>query len=159
MKITNKYVFFWDGIYSQWYSAPMVIDDRTFNCCEQWMMYNKATFFEDYVTAEQVMKTKSPREQKELGRMVKNFDSNRWNKVCSGIVYKGNLAKFTQNEDLKKELLNTGNRILVEASPYDQIWGIGMGVEEEGIDNAINWKGQNLLGWALQLVKQELQNE
>jgi ribA/ribD-fused uncharacterized protein len=78
--------------------------------------------------------------------------------VNLGFVYKGNLAKFTQNESLKEQLLATANKLLVEASPYDQIWGIGMKEEDEGIDNPINWKGQNLLGWAITLVKQELNN-
>jgi ribA/ribD-fused uncharacterized protein len=122
------------------------------------MMHQKATFFNDTETAELIMLTSHPKEQKQLGRRVKNFDVNEWSKVNLGFVYKGNLEKFTQNEDLKAQLLSTGNKLLVEASPYDQIWGIGMGEEERGIDNPINWKGQNLLGWAITLVKQELQN-
>lgn len=159
MNITNKYVFFWNGIYSQWYQAPMRIDGVLYNCCEQYMMHQKALFFGDTETAEKIMLTSHPRDQKQLGREVKNFNKDRWDKVNLQIVYKGNYAKFTQNEDLKKQLLETGNKILVEASPYDQIWGIGMGEEENGVDNPINWKGQNLLGWAITLVKQELQNQ
>lgn len=159
MNITNKYVFFWNGIYSQWYQASMTIDGVLYNCCEQYMMHQKALLFNDIETAEKIMLTSHPRDQKELGRQVKNFDKNLWDKVNLQIVYKANYAKFTQNEDLKKQLLETGNKLLVEASPYDQIWGIGMGEEEEGINNPMNWKGQNLLGWAITLVKQELQNQ
>jgi ribA/ribD-fused uncharacterized protein len=158
MKITEKYVFFWNGIYSQWYQAPMTIDGVLYNCCEQYMMQQKALFFGDIDTAEKIMLTSHPRDQKELGRQVKNFNVDRWSKVNLRFVYKGNLAKFTQNEELKTELLATTDRLLVEASPYDQIWGIGMG-EEDGIDDPINWKGQNLLGWAITLVKKELQNQ
>ncbi len=156
---TDKYVFFWNGIYSQWYTSPMEIDGIKYICCEQYMMHQKALFFGDTDTAEKIMLTSDPRDQKQLGRQVKGFDKDRWDRVNLRIVYKGNLAKFTQNPDLKKQLLETGNRILVEASPYDQIWGIGMGEEENGVEDPINWKGQNLLGWAITLVKQELQNK
>ena len=159
MNITNKYVFFWNGIYSQWYQAPMTIDGVLYNCCEQYMMHQKALFFGDTETAEKIMLTSHPNDQKQLGRQVKNFNKDRWDKVNLQIVYKGNYAKFTQNENLKEELLATGNKILVEASPYDQIWGIGMGEEENGVNDPMNWKGQNLLGWAITLVRQELQNQ
>ena len=156
MVMTQKYVFFWNGIYSQWYQAPMTIDGVLYNCCEQYMMHQKALIFGDTETAEKVMLTSNPSDQKQLGRQVKNFNVDVWSKVNLQIVYKANFAKFSQNEILKHELLETKDRILVEASPYDQIWGIGMGEEENGIDNPINWKGQNLLGWAITLVKQEL---
>ena len=152
----NNYVFFWDGIYSQWYKATMVIDGITYNCCEQYMMHQKALTFGDTETAELVMKTESPRDQKALGRQVKNFDKAKWDSVCVGIVYKGNYAKFSQNVDLADELLATGNKIIVEASPYDTIWGIGMGEKEPGIKNPVNWKGLNLLGWSIMLVRKEL---
>ena len=154
--VKGNYVFFWDGIYSQWYNAPMVIDGITYNCCEQYMMHQKALTFGDTETAELIMKTESPRDQKALGRQVKNFDKAKWNSVCVGIVYKGNYAKFSQNVDLADELLATGNKIIVEASPYDTIWGIGMGEKEPGIKNPANWKGLNLLGWSIMLVRKEL---
>ena len=156
--MNKQFTFFWQGPFSQWHRANFTIDGVTYNCAEQYMMHQKALTFGDTETAELIMKTESPRDQKDLGRQVKNFNVDKWSKVNLKIVYKGNLAKFTQNEELKNELLSTGNRLLVEASPYDQIWGIGMGVEQEGNDNPINWKGQNLLGWAITLVKQELQN-
>lgn len=156
MKTTDKYVFFWNGIYSQWVHSPMVIDGVEYFSCEQYMMHQKALFFGDTEIAEKIMESLLPSLQKALGRQVKNFNVDRWNKVCVGIVYKGNLAKFTQNEEFKKELLETGDRIIVEASPYDQIWGIGMGEEEEGIEDPINWKGQNLLGWSIMMVRQHL---
>lgn len=158
MKITNKYIFFWDGIYSQWRIAPMIIDGVQYNCCEQYMMHQKALLFEDYDTARQILRTEIPREQKELGRKVKGFDKDKWDSVCMGIVYKGNYAKFTQNEILKGELIATGDRILVEASPYDKIWGIGMGEDDENIEDPSKWKGLNLLGWTITLVRQEIVN-
>lgn len=159
MKITNKYVFFWGEYPSQWYNANMTINGVTYNCCEQYMMHQKALMFGDTETADKIMATTDPRIQKSLGRTVKNFDKNEWDKRNLQIVYEGNYAKFTQNEDLKGELLSTGNRIFVEASPEDKIWGIGLHEVDPLVDDPMNWKGQNLLGWVITLVKQELQNQ
>lgn len=156
MKVTEQYVFFWNGIYSQWHKAKMVIGGIEYNSCEQYMMHMKAILFNDLEIAEQIMQEKNPREQKRLGRLIKNFDKATWDKNCFAIVYKGNLNKFYQNEDLKKELLSTGDKFLVEASPLDNIWGIGMTEEDPTITNPINWKGLNLLGTAITLVKHKL---
>jgi hypothetical protein len=157
MKITDNYVFFWDGIYSQWHISHMIIDGIKYNCGEQYMMYQKALFFGDHEIAQKVLSEKNPRNQKALGRQIVGFDKKKWDEVCMGIVYKGNYAKFTQNPELKKEMLSTGNKIFVEASPEDSIWGIYMDENETGIDDPKNWGGHNLLGWALTLVKHELQ--
>ena len=159
MKITDKHVFFWEGIYSQWHKAPMTIDKIEYNSCEQYMMHQKALLFGDTEIAEKIMQESNPREQKKYGRMIKNFDKALWDKNCLAIVYEGNLAKFRQNADLKEEMLNTGNRIFVEASPLDTIWGIGMSEDEMGIDDPSFWQGLNLLGQALTLVKNQLRNE
>jgi ribA/ribD-fused uncharacterized protein len=156
MRTTDKYVFFWNGIYSQWEFTPFNLDGYEYKTAEQYMMHQKALFFGDEDIAEKIMATDRPDEQKALGRKVKNFNADEWSKVCLGIVYKGNYAKFTQNEELKKELMETGDRILVEASPYDRIWGIGMGEHYEGIEDPMNWNGQNLLGWAIMMVRQHL---
>lgn len=156
MRITDKYVFFWNGIYSQWHKAPMTIDRTDFVTCEQYMMYQKAMLFNDKDIAHQILLTNNAKEQKSLGRMVQNFNKAVWDKACLSIVYKGNYAKFTQNEDLREQLLSTRDRILVEASPLDSIWGIGMGEDDAGVENPANWKGLNLLGQAITLVKQEL---
>ena len=157
MKITDNYVFFWNGIYSQWYKAQMTIDKMEYNSCEQYMMHQKALLFGDSEIAELIMNESNPKEQKKYGRMIKNFDKSVWDKNCLAIVYEGNLAKFSQNKDLKEEMLSTGNRIFVEASPFDNIWGIGMSEDSEGIENPSFWLGLNLLGQALTLVKQEIQ--
>jgi ribA/ribD-fused uncharacterized protein len=158
MKITNKYVFFWNGIYSQWHKAPMIIDGVEYNCCEQYMMHQKALTFNDLEIAKKVLQTSNPKDQKGLGRQIKGFDKDKWDSVCLGIVYKGNFAKFTQNPDLMSALLSTGDRLLVEASPLDKIWGIGMAEEDPAVDDPANWKGLNLLGWSITLVKQQLKN-
>jgi ribA/ribD-fused uncharacterized protein len=156
MKVTNKYVFFWSGIYSQWWKADMTIDDVKYNSCEQYMMHQKALTFGDTEIAKLIMTEENPREQKKYGRMIKNFDKGVWDKCCLGIVYKGNYVKFTQNEDLKAALLLTGKRIMVEASPLDNIWGIGMDENDPNVEYPACWKGLNLLGQAITLVKNEL---
>ncbi len=153
---TSKYVFFWNGIYSQWHMADMTIDGKTFNCCEQYMMYRKALLFGDMEIAKEIMETRYPKDQKALGRKIQGFDKAIWDKNSLAIVYRGNLAKFSQNEGLKKELLATGDRILVEASPVDNIWGIGLDEKAKGVEDPANWKGLNLLGQAITLVKNEL---
>jgi ribA/ribD-fused uncharacterized protein len=156
MKITNKYVFFWNGIYSQWYSSRMTIDGIEYNCCEQYMMHQKALTFGDTIIAEMILESSDPKEQKALGRKVSGFNKDKWDDVCIGIVFKGNLAKFSQNELLKKTLLSTDDKILVEASPYDKIWGIGLAEDHPDIEDPSKWKGLNLLGWSITMVKKEL---
>jgi ribA/ribD-fused uncharacterized protein len=153
MTITDKYVFFWDGIYSQWYPEDMQIDGTFYNCCEQYMMEQKALLFGDKETAKKIMKTSSPAEQKALGRSVKNFNRDIWDQHCMSIVIKGNYGKFAQPGMLRKDLIHTGNRIIVEASPYDKIWGIGMEENDPGIEDPANWKGLNLLGHAIMTVR------
>lgn len=159
MKGTKKHIFFWNGIYSQWHKAPMTIDRIEYNSCEQYMMHQKALLFGDEEIAELIMQETNPREQKKFGRMIKNFDKATWDKNCLAIVYEGNLAKFRQNADLKEQMLSTKNKIFVEASPLDSIWGIGLAEDAEGIDDPSYWLGLNLLGQALTLVKNQLRNE
>ena len=153
MKITDRFIYFWGGIYSQWAVAPMTIDGIEYNSCEQYMMHQKALLFGDTETAEEVMKTESPKDQKALGRLVKNFVESKWKRHCFSIVYRANLAKFTQNEDFKKFLMESGDRTFVEASPDDVIWGIGLFENAEGIEDVANWQGTNLLGFAITMVR------
>lgn len=164
MKATNElttenFVFFWNGIFSQWYASRFTIAGITYNCCEQYMMAQKALLFKDMEAYEAIMNTTSPREQKALGRAVKNFDTNKWNEVCREFVYQGNLAKFTQNPILKKGLMATEDKEIVEASPYDTIWGIGMGVEHPDIEDKNKWLGTNWLGEAIMRVRETLKQE
>jgi hypothetical protein len=158
MKITSKYVLFWDGIYSQWYKAPMTIDGVQYNCCEQYMMHQKALLFGDKEIADEVMKVTNPADHKDLGRRVKGYDDAIWKRHCLAIVYKGNHAKFTQNKDLEQQLVNTGTKTLVEASPVDFIWGIERGENDPLSLDPSAWKGTNLLGSAIMLVRNEIMN-
>lgn len=145
--ITNDYVFFWDGVFSQWYKYDIEIDGVVYNCAEQYMMAMKAKTFGDTASLTKIMKAKSPKEQKALGRQVANFDAAMWDCVAKNYVYKANLIKFSG--DLKQYLLDTGDRELVEASPYDKIWGIGMGVNHPDILDKSKWQGKNWLGECL----------
>ena len=142
-----------NGIFSQWYRADMTIDGRKFFCCEQYMMWSKAILFDDGETAEKIMLAKTPKEIKKLGREVSNFDQAVWDKNKLEIVIKANYNKFTQNGELLKRLLATGDRVLVEASPWDRIWGVGLGADDPDVYDRDKWKGQNLLGQALMAVR------
>lgn len=155
---TENFIFFWSNSspFSQWYKRNIIIEYKKFNCCEQWMMYSKAILFEDYVTAERIMSTSNPKEQKNLGRQVKNFDFHVWDKNCRDIVFKGNFAKFSQHEDLKKILIDTANKEIVEASPYDKIWGIGLSECDPRVTDKSQWNGKNWIGEAIMRVRYEL---
>jgi ribA/ribD-fused uncharacterized protein len=159
MKITDKYVFFWGGIYSQWYQSDMIIDGVSYNCCEQYMMHQKALTFGDTEIAEKIMAISNSKEQKRLGRLVKGFDKSVWDSKAFSVVYKGNLAKFTQNPTLMSQLMTTGNRIIVEASPLDNIWGIGLHEDNEDCLDPSLWKGTNLLGFAITAVRNTLKEK
>ena len=155
---TDKFVFFWRGFMSQWYPSMFVVDRIEYNCCEQYMMSEKARMFNDVETTEKIMASKSPKVQKDLGRQVRGFDPQKWNSDCRDIVWAGNLAKFTQNPELRAKLLATGDKILVEASPLDVIWGIGLEASDKRALNQTEWLGTNWLGEALMRVRSNIKN-
>jgi len=159
-EVENKeeFAFFWGGTMSQWAKSKFIIDGVEFNTCEQYMMYKKALMFHDYDIAEQVMNSKNPRDQKALGRKVKNFDKKIWEAYCRDIVYDGNVAKFTQNKDMLEELLFTGDRTIVEASPKDFIWGIGLAADDPRAKDRSKWKGTNWLGEAIERVREDIRS-
>lgn len=141
---------------SQWHPLFFVIDGIEYSSCEQYMMAQKAILFKDKSIRKQIMATRMPRKQKALGRKIKNFSERKWHTVREKIVYNGNYAKFSQNPALKKQLLDTGDAIIVEASLYDKIWGVGMSVRNKNIRDPTKWNGLNLLGKAIMRVRQEL---
>jgi ribA/ribD-fused uncharacterized protein len=159
MKTQEKYHLFWGGEFSQWYPSTFEIDGKTYNCAEQWMMEQKALFFGDKKMAKRIMETKQPREQKALGRKVSNFDAEQWMKNSYDIVLKGNIAKFSQNPELLKVLLDTGDIEIVEASPYDKIWGIGLGENDPRAQDKSQWDGMNLLGKVVMDTRNWLKTE
>lgn len=152
----DQFVFFWGGEFSQWYKSPIQIDGHEYNCCEQYMMYSKAVIFKDYEAAVNILKTNSPSKQKSIGRAVKHFDLIEWGAVARLIVYRANLAKFTQNIKLQRILLETGNKHIVEASPDDIIWGVGLLESDPDIVFPEKWKGTNWLGEALMQVRSDI---
>jgi ribA/ribD-fused uncharacterized protein len=154
--MSTKYHFFWGGPFSNWHIAPFIINSIKYNCVEQYMMANKAIMSKDLYTLGLIMNTDSPREQKALGRKVQNFDVDKWSKESYGVVFTGNMEKYTTHSELRKLLLDTGDDILVEASPYDRIWGIGYSAED-ALKNISDW-GENRLGKVLMEVRENLKN-
>lgn len=153
---TDQFVFFWRGWPSQWTPSPFMLDGVTYSCCEQYMMAEKARMFGDDQTLSTILAATSPRKQKDLGRQVRGFDESVWNSVCRGVVYTGNLAKFRQNPDLLAKLMETGERVIVEASPVDCIWGIGLAADNPEASLPDKWPGKNWLGIALMQVRDTL---
>lgn len=155
-KNAEKFTFFWSGPFSQWHPSKFEIDGVKFSTAEQFMMYKKALLFHDYKTCAKIMETSDPRKQKAYGREVKNFKTEVWEKYAKQFVYEGNYAKFTQNQDLLKELLATEGTTLVEASPYDKIWGIGLAEDNPKCQSRDTWEGKNWLGEVLTNVRDEI---
>jgi len=163
----SKFLFFWghqtneDGsisktCFSQWWLSSFEVDKVIYKTAEHWMMAKKAELFKDDTVLEKILQAKSPAEAKKLGRQVKNYHENLWLAARFEIVKEGNNHKFSQNPELKTFLLNTKNRVLVEASPVDAIWGIGMAGDHKDVMNPEKWRGLNLLGFALMEVRDEL---
>lgn len=158
--IKNNFYLFWGGIYSQWYEAPMTINGVEYNCCEQYMMAMKAVLFEDDDILKQIMDTTDPKKQKSLGRKVKNFNQSKWESICKDIVFVANMNKFRQNPQLQADMLMQPDNIeWVEASPYDKIWGIGLGADNKLAWDKDTWQGTNWLGEAITKVRDILIKE
>jgi ribA/ribD-fused uncharacterized protein len=162
-----EYVFFWGhkqklaGItdkscFSQWWPSPFIVDGTTYPTAEHWMMAQKALLFDDQEIFDLIVAANKPAIAKDLGRKVKNFEAEKWNSKAFEFVVEGNLHKFSQNEELKNFLLSTGDKILVEASPVDFIWGIGLPQEATEASDPLKWEGTNLLGFALMEVRAAL---
>lgn len=151
MKLINQYdkfTFFWksESPFSQWYPSPFTINGKTFKTAEHKMMYEKAMLFSDTYAAIDILKANHPRKAKEIGRNVQNFDPVAWHRASYDIVYQANEHKFKTHPDLLKILLATEGTLLVEASPYDNIWGIGMDEAAALQTPKEKWPGKNQLG-------------
>lgn len=141
---------------SQWYQARFTVDGISYPTVEHWMMAEKARLFGDTAALPEILAATTPKEAKALGRKVQGFDSELWSANCVEIVVRGNLAKFGQNQAMQEYLLSTGTAILVEAAPGDQIWGIGLGASNDRASQPAQWRGRNLLGFALMQVREKL---
>lgn len=160
MRITDTSVFFYASkdVFSNFYSSSFIVGSIKFNCGEQFIMNAKALLFEDSDTAEKIMNETRPMIIKSLGRKVKNFDKKVWAEKRENITYIGLLAKFKQNERLRTALLSTENKDLVEASPTDTTWGIGMSENHPDVENKNLW-GKNILGNILMKVRNHISAE
>lgn len=142
-----------NGFLSNWYLSYFEVAGKTFSSVEQFMMYHKAVCFQDRTIAEQIMATNDVVHIKELGRTVTGYNDNIWNGVRQLIVYEGLLAKFSQQDLLKKQLLETKDAILAECAVHDGVWGIGLSMKDERRFDISQWKGKNLLGYTLMIVR------
>ena len=161
------YVFFWGHrplpggeigkpCFSQWWPAKFSLDGFTYHSAEHFMMAEKARLFNDEGTRMRIINASSPKLAKQLGRQVENFREEVWREARFSLVVEGNHAKFSQNPELGTFLLSTDNKVLVEASPFDSIWGIGLSATDERATNPERWRGLNLLGFALMEVRHRL---
>ncbi|WP_395851787.1 NADAR family protein [Cystobacter fuscus] len=156
--VRGGFTFFWrsESPFSQWHASEFVVDGARFTCAEQYMMYGKARLFGDGETAERILAARTPKEHKALGRQVRGFEGALWERERERIVYEGNHAKFTQNAALRSALLATRGTELVEASPLDRIWGVGLSAEDPRIQDPAKWRGLNLLGKVLTRLREDL---
>jgi len=159
-----KYLFFWghqpskDGsitksCFSQWWESSFVDNNTTYKTSEHWMMAEKARLFKDPTMVPKIINANSPGEAKKLGRRISNFDQATWDQAKYDIVVKGNTLKFSQNNNIKTFIINTNERVIVEASPVDSIWGNGLSADSKDAYKPENWRGENLLGFALMEVR------
>jgi ribA/ribD-fused uncharacterized protein len=155
-----EYLFFWGhkqsakaivdkSCLSQWFPASFEIDGVVYRTAEHWMMAGKARLFGDTASLAAILACEKPDEAKQLGRRVAPYDDAAWAAARYALVVEGNVAKFSQNEELGAFLHNTGERVLVEASPLDGVWGIGLGKDNPLAQDPRTWRGENLLGFAL----------
>lgn len=162
-----KFLFFWghtppadgritESCLSQWWMCRFTVAGIKYTCAEQYMMAEKARLFGDEAMLSAILAAKHPKEMKAYGRAVQRFDPEVWERRCSDIVCRGSVEKFRQNPELLAYLLGTGGRVLVEASPRDRIWGIGMGKTNPDAGNPMKWRGRNLLGFALTRARDQL---
>jgi ribA/ribD-fused uncharacterized protein len=159
-----KYLFFWGhhpskngditaSCFSQWWEQSFIVEDILYKTAEHYMMAQKALLFKDSTSYQKIIASNTAAEAKNIGREVENFDEILWDSKKYELVKKGNFHKFSQNKDLQKFLLSTNHRILVETSPVDKIWGIGLAAKDERAERPAEWKGLNLLGFALMEVR------
>ncbi|WP_433340459.1 NADAR family protein [Streptomyces sp. CA-253872] len=158
-----KFLHFWGhtsrsggvdkACFSQWWPAPFTVGDATYATAEHWMMARKARLFGDVGAENAVLTARSPAQAKAAGRLVHGFDDATWERERFGIVVEGNVHKFSADPALAAFLIGTGDRVLVEASPLDRIWGIGLAADDPRASRPASWRGQNLLGFALMATR------
>ncbi|WP_041819220.1 NADAR family protein [Streptomyces davaonensis] len=165
-----KYLHFWghrpspDGrisasCLSQWWPSPFTVNGVSYATAEHWMMAEKARLFSDPDAERRILAAEHPSQAKNAGRLVRGFDEETWTRERFAIVVEGSIHKFTSTEPLRSYLLNTGDRVLVEASPVDRVWGIGLAANDDGAMDPRRWRGPNLLGFALMEARERLRGK
>ena len=154
--MAEQFTFFYGGYASQWASSRFVIDGVTYNCAEQYMMAQKAILFNDSSALQIIMDTDNPKIQKAAGRTVKGFRKDIWEQNAKLFVYRANFAKFIQNSEFLEWLLGTSGTTLVEASPWDSIWGIGLDANDPRAKDRKTWQGTNWLGEIITQVREDI---
>ncbi|MEV5611649.1 NADAR family protein [Streptomyces sp. NPDC052225] len=162
-----KYLRFWghaprkDGALgpsclSQWWPSPFTVDGVEYATAEHWMMAGKARLFGDAEAERRAIAAGHPSQAKKAGRMVRGFDDAVWERERFAVVVEGSVHKFASDPALREYLLNTGDRVLVEASPVDRVWGIGLAADDAAAEDPRKWRGPNLLGFALMEARARL---
>jgi len=159
MRVTDTHIYFWGSYLSNFFWAPVTVDGVKYHSSEQLFMVQKAAFFKDYESVTKILKAPDAKAAKALGRKVKNFDAEAWDKQSYEAMYQAVLTKFDEpnNIVIREQLLATGDKILVEASPLDKIWGVGLHEDNDLILDDKNWLGENRLGEVLMGVRFTLQ--
>lgn len=154
----GRFACFYGGTFSQWYHSPFTVDGVLYNCAEQYMMAQKARLFRDNASLAKIMAATDPSTQKALGKKVKGFKKAVWEVVARDVVMRANLAKFTSTVELYESLVEdtAGFDVIVEASPVDPIWGIGLGEYEDECADPELWRGTNWLGQVLTDLREML---
>ena len=153
---SEKFTPFYGGVFSQWYPSPMVIDGVKYGCAEQYMMAQKARLFGDDPALRAIMSTDDPAQQKRLGKLVRGFDVQTWEAVARDVVMRASIAKFASDPKLRARLLLTEGTVLVEASPTDVIWGVGLAEDDPRVHNRERWRGRNWLGQVLTDLREQM---
>lgn len=165
--VRPRYLMFWghrpprdggvgSGCLSQWWPSAFTVDGVEYASAEHWMMAGKARLFGDEEALGRILAARTPAEAKKLGRLVRGFDQEVWERERFPLVVEGNVAKFGRDDGLRAYLLGTARRVLVEASPLDRVWGIGLAADDERAADPDRWRGLNLLGFALMEARQRL---
>ncbi len=145
-----------NGFLSNWYPSHFSVDDNKFASMEQYMMYKKAVTFNDEKIANEILSITDVAEIKRLGRLVYGYNDNIWNGLRQIAIYEGLIEKFIQNDTLREKLLETQDAILAECAVKDCIWGIGLSMTDDNRFEMSKWRGQNLLGYSLMMVREKI---
>lgn len=159
MRETDTHIYFWGSVFSNFAPVLFVIDFVAYTSVEQYFMSRKAAMFGDFETLGKIMKAEHPAEQKKLGREVKGFNGEIWDYWKYKVMIDGTLAKFTSSKHLTDTMLDTHDKVLVEASPTDLIWGVGLHYNDDKILDKDNWRGQNQLGKALMHIRRTIRSK